>query len=174
MAGVHELEASASGGHEVKFEAAPVEPVQPELVPSSTPEPTPPPLSVSTSDDGFFQSPLPAYISLGVGAVGVGLGVLFLTQRSSATSDADSKFDVCLESQACGPSDQTEMEELDEKAATRGTLSAVSFGAGAVGLGAGLALLLMNGTTEEGPPTATGVTVQPYASANELGFWGRF
>jgi hypothetical protein len=156
----------------VKFEAVQVEVVQPEVVAAPTPEPTP--RSVSTSEDGFFQSPLPAYISLGVGAVGVGLGVLFLTQRSSATSDADSKFDACLESQACGPSDQTDMEELDEKAATMGTLSAVSFGAGAVGLGAGVALLLMNGTTEEASPTATGVTVQPYASANELGFWGRF
>jgi hypothetical protein len=170
----HELEASTRGGHEVKFEAVQVQPAQPEVVPPPTPEPTPAPLSVSTSDDGFFQSPLPAYISLGVGAVGVGLGVLFLMQRSSATSDADSKYDACLESQACSPSDQSEMEELDEKAATMGTFSAVSFGVGAVGLGAGVALLLMNGKTEEAPPTAGGVTVQPYASANELGLWGRF
>jgi hypothetical protein len=129
---------------------------------------------VSTNDDGFFQSPLPAYISLGVGAVGVGLGVLFLTQRSSATSDAESKFDACLESQSCGPSDQSDMEALHEKAATMGTVSAVSFGVGAVGLGAGVALLLMNGKTEEVPPAAAGVTVQPYASANELGLWGQF
>ncbi len=169
----HELQASASGSHEVKFEAVQLA-VQPEAVVAPTPEPTPPPLSMSTSDDGFFQSPLPAYVSLGVGAVGVGLGVLFLTQRSSATSDADSKFTACLESQSCGPSDQTDMEELDEKAATMGTLSAVSFGVGALGLGAGVALLLMNGTTEEGPPTAAGGSVQPYASANELGLWGRF
>jgi hypothetical protein len=166
----HELSVSASGGHEVRFEEVKVEEV---VVPAAPePEPTPPP--VAPSDDGFFQSPLPAYISLGVGAVGVGLGVVFLTQRSSALSDSDSKFDACLESQACGPSDQTDMEELDDKAGTMGTLSVVSFGVGAVGLGAGVALLLMNGKTEDRSKTATGVTFQPYASANELGLWGQF
>lgn len=168
----HELEASARGGHEVKFEAVQPEPAQPEPVVVPTPAPTP--LPVSTSDDGFFRSPLPAYISLGVGAVGVGLGVVFLMQRSSATSDFDNLYAACLESQSCGPSDQSEMEGLDEKAATMGTLSAVSFGVGAVGLGAGVALLLLNGKTEEAAPTAAGLTVQPYASANELGLWGQF
>lgn len=169
----HELDVTASGGHEVQFEQVEVEAAQPQAVEAPTPEPTSP-LSVSTRDDGFFQSPLPAYVSLGVGAVGVGLGVLFLTQRASATSDADNKFNACLASQACTLSDQSDMEGLDDKAATMGTLSAVSFGAGAVGLGAGVALLLMNGTTEEQPPTATGATVQPYASPSELGLWGRF
>jgi hypothetical protein len=168
----HELEISARGAHEVKFEAVQPEPAQPRPVAAPASEPAP--LSVSSSDDGFFQSPLPAYISLGVGAVGVGLGVVFLTQRSSAISDADSKYQVCLESQACVLSDQRSMEELDEKATTMGTFSAVSFGVGAVGLGAGVALLLMNGKTEEGSATAAGVTVQPYASAHELGLWGRF
>ena len=66
------------------------------------------------------------------------------------------------------------MEALDTKAARRGTLSIVSFGVGAVGVGAGVALLLMNSTTEEAAPTAAGVTLQPYASGNELGLWGRF
>jgi len=66
------------------------------------------------------------------------------------------------------------MEELDDKAGTMGTLSVVSFGVGAVGLGAGVALLLMNGKADEAPPAAAGVTVQPYASANELGLWGQF
>jgi hypothetical protein len=105
--------------------------------------------------------------------VGVGMGVLFLTQRSSATSDSDSKYKACLASLACVPSDQREMERLDQRAAARGTLSAVSFGVGAVGLGAGVTLLLLN-RKQEGSATATEVTVQPYASANELGLWGRF
>lgn len=109
----HELETSSRVAHEVKFEAVQPEPVQPEPVVAPTPAPTRSPLSVSTRDDGFFQSPLPAYISLGVGAVGVGLGVVFLTQRASATSNADSKYTACLDSQSCGPSDQSEMEELD-------------------------------------------------------------
>ena len=168
----HELETSARGAHEVKFEAVKPEPVQPE--PVVAPTPAPQPLPVAPSDDGFFQSPLPAYISLGVGAVGVGLGVLFLTQRSSALSDVDDQYKACLASQLCVSSDQREMEDLDDKAGTMGTLSVVSFGVGAVGLGTGVALLLMNGKADESPPAATGVTVQPYASANELGLWGQF
>jgi hypothetical protein len=102
------------------------------------------------------------------------LGVVFLTQRSSATSDGDSKYKACLESLSCVLSDQREMDRLDEKAGTMGTLSVVSFGAGAVGLGAGVTLLLLHGKTEAASATATGVTVQPYASANELGIRGRF
>jgi hypothetical protein len=157
----------------VKFEAVQPKPVQPEPVLAPTPQPTAPPLSASSSDRGFFQSPLPAYISLGVGAVGVGLGVLFVMQRSSAMSEFDNEFEACRESQACVPADQRQMERLDDRAAAKGTLSIVSFGVGAVGVGAGVALLLMNGKTEASA-TAAGVTVQPYASANELGLWGRF
>jgi len=170
----HELEASVRGAHEVKFEAVRPEPVQqPEPVVAPAPEPAHSTRPSSTSDDGFFRSPLPAYISLGVGAVGVGLGVVFLTQRSSATSDGNAKYKACLESLSCVLSDQREMESLDDKAASMGTLSVVSFGVGAVGLGAGVALLLLNHEAE-GSATAAGVTVQPYASANELGLWGRF
>jgi hypothetical protein len=172
-----ELEISVRGAHEVTFgwvQPAPAEPEPVQPTPDVVPAPQPAVATVSPRDDGFFQSPVPAYVSLGVGAVGVGLGVLFLVQRSSATSEADSKYDACLASLTCIPSDQSEMERLDEKAATMGTLSVVSFGVGAVGLGVGAALLLMNGTAEEGPSTATDVTVHPYASANELGLWGRF
>lgn len=172
----HELETSAGGAHGVQFESPP-EPARPEAAqpaPVLTPpaEPTAATAPVSPQDGGLFQSPLPAYISLGVGTVGVGLGVLFLLQRSSATSDADERYDACLESQSCVLADQREMERLDDEAGTKGTLSAVSFGVGVLGLGAGAALLWMDSETDEG--SASGVTVQPYASANELGLWGQF
>jgi hypothetical protein len=172
----HELETSAGGAHGVNFEATQPEPVraEPALPEPVAPAPAPSTQSVSSSDDGFFRSPLPAYLSIGVGAVGAGLGVVFLIQRSSATSDADSQYEACLESMSCTSADQRQMEDLDEKAATMGTLSVVSFGVGAIGLGAGAALLLMNGKTDEGPARAAGVTVQPYATASELGLWGRF
>ncbi|HVZ34643.1 MAG TPA: hypothetical protein VG963_19575 [Polyangiaceae bacterium] len=170
----HELETSTGGTHELKFEAATPEPVQPEPVIAPPPAPPPAPLPASTRDDGFFHSPLPAYLSLGVGAVGVGLGVLFVVQRSSAKSAANSKYEACLASQSCTESDEREMQQLDQKAAHRGTFSAVSFGVGAVGLGVGAALLLMHHGTEAASPTTAGLTVQPYASGNQLGLWGRF
>lgn len=168
----HELEASSKGTHEVRFEAAKPEPVEAPPAPVVAPAPAPSTASVSTHD-GFWQSPVPMYVSFGVGAVGVGLGVLFLTQRSAAVSDGDSKYKACLVSQTCVTSDQLAMERLDHRASTRGTLSAVSFGVGAVGVGAGVTLLLMNGK-KEASVTAAGLTVQPYAAGNELGLWGQF
>lgn len=172
-----ELEIGVSAAHEVTFGWVPPAPAPPEPAapaPVVVPPPRPATAPVTTSDDGFWQSPVPAYISLGVGAVGVGLGVVFLVQRSSATSDADARYDACLESLACVASDQAEMERLDDEAATMGTLSVVSLGVGAAGLGLGAALLLMNDTDREVSPSAAGVTLQPYASAHELGLWGRF
>ena len=169
----HELEASTRGAHEVKFEAAKPEPVAappPGPLVAPAPEPTP---SSAPTHDGFLQSPVPVYISFGVGAVGVGLGVLFLTQRSAAISEGDSKFKACLASQSCVTTDQLAMQRLDHKASTRGTFSAVSFGMGAIGVGAGVTLLLMH-DKKEAAVTAAGVTVQPYASGNELGLWGQF
>ncbi|MET0413688.1 MAG: hypothetical protein ABW217_20430 [Polyangiaceae bacterium] len=169
----HELEVMIKGSHELKFEAAQPEPAQPQPALTPAPARAAEARSMSTRDRGIFK-PAAAYVSLGVGAVGVGLGVLFLAQRSSTLSDSDSKFDACLASQACGPSDQSEMEALDDKAAKAGRLSVLSFGVGAVGLGAGVTLLVLNGRTEATPPAASGVIVQPYASTNELGLWGRF
>lgn len=175
----YEISTSAGGAHGVTFLAPQAEPEplapQPEPVqPDPGQPPAPAAVAASPHDDGFFQSPLPAYLSLGVGAVGVGLGVLFLVQRSSAQSDADSRFDACLASQSCVEADVREMDRLDEKAATMGTLSAVSFGVGAAGLGAGVALLLLSGDAEEEGPAALGASVRPYATARELGVWGRF
>ena len=172
-----ELEIGVRGAHEVKFGWVAPAPVQPEPVlptPEAAPSPEPEPASLATSDEGFWQSPVPAYISLGVGAVGVGLGVVFLLQRSSATSDADERFEACLQSLSCVAADREAMERLDDEAATKGTLSVVSFGVGVLGLGAGALLLLMNDTPEEGASQAARVTIQPYASASELGVWGRF
>jgi hypothetical protein len=168
-----ELEVIVKGAHELKFEPVQPEPVQPAPALAPAPARAPQPPSVSAGDRGIFK-PAAAYVSLGVGAVGVGLGVLLLAQRSSALSDSDSKYAACLASQACGPSDQSEMEALDDKAAKAGRLSVLSFGVGALGLGAGITLLVLNGRTEAASPAASGVSVQPYASTNELGLWGRF
>jgi hypothetical protein len=168
----HELETSSKGTHEVKFEAAKPAPVE-APPPAPVVAPAPAPTTSGSAHEGFWQSPVPMYVSFGVGAVGVGMGVLFLTQRSAAVSDGDSKYKACLASQACLTSDQLAMQRLDHKASTRGTLSVVSFGVGAVGVGAGVTLLLMQGK-KEAAVTAAGMTIQPYATGNELGLWGQF
>jgi hypothetical protein len=167
----HERDVAVKGSHEVEFQPVQPEPAQP--APVVAPAPAPQPRSTSTSDRGILK-PAATYVALGVGAVGVGLGVLYLAQRSSSLSDADDKFDACLESQACGPADQREMEDLDDKASKAGKLSVVSFSVGAIGLGAGIALLIMNQKPEPNAASASGVTVKPYASTNELGLWGQF
>lgn len=131
----------------------------------------PEPVAVQ-ADSGSSGSNIPAYVAFGVGAVGVGLGVVFLVQRSSQDSEANDLFAGCERAGSCSNATIEKIDSLDGSAATSGTLSAVSFGVGAAGLGAGLVLLLLNGGEPEAP--ATGASIRPYASFDRVGFTGTF
>lgn len=122
------------------------------------------------------KSRVPAYAALGVGAIGVGAGVAFLIVRGSHDKKAQDQYDDCLDSTACGSTEQTTIEGRDQKAATAGTISLISFGVGAAGLGTGLVLLLMGDDSGEKPLEAKvgSVKVSPYASASRWGISGTF
>lgn len=117
-------------------------------------------------------SKLPAYLSLGVGAAGVIAGGVFLGLHLDSSGQASQLFDDCASSGDCGRSEVDRIDQLDGDAATFGTVSIISFGVGAVGIGTGIALLLMQ-PKEEGP-VAKGFSLRPYASAHTLGIAGRF
>lgn len=117
---------------------------------------------------------IPAYAAMGVGVVGVVLGVVFLTQRSSSKSDAQGRYDDCLSSQACGPNDLEEIDRLDGKAATMGTLSIVSFGVGAAALGTGVVLYLVGSKGQPNEKVATKPYVGPWVGGNQVGIQGAF
>lgn len=119
---------------------------------------------------------IPAYAALGVGAVGVGLGVVFAVVRGGHKKKSDDLYDSCVESGTCGGTERGSIEDRDKKAASAGTVSLISFGVGAAGIGSGLALLLIGGGNNETPLEAQvgRVSLSPFASHNQLGLEGTF
>lgn len=121
---------------------------------------------------------LPAYVALGVGVVGAGLGTVFFLSGSSKSSDADDKFDQCVGGAPDGvcrdPSAQSEIEELDSSAASQKTLGVVGFAIGGVGIATGVTLLLLDGGRKEPAPSASGPTVKPLFGYKFVGLSGRF
>ncbi len=86
------------------------------------------------------------WVSLGVGVVGVGVGSYFGLRTFSKKSDADSHC-----GRAIGQSDATLCDaqgvDLRNQAHTAATISTVGFAVGAVGVGAGIVLLLTGHST---------------------------
>ena len=112
-----------------------------------------------------------AFSAIGVGVVGAAIGTVFLIQRGSKQSDADSAYNDC-KTRYCGPSDISKFTQLDKDAATAGTIAVVSYGVGAAALTAGLYLLL----TGHGKRTAAQQmpTFVPYVGLNQAGASVRF
>jgi hypothetical protein len=144
---------------------------QPPNSTSSTPSAvaTTPKAPSPTSDKGTqttSKPPILAYTALGVGAVGVGLGTVFLIGRSSKQSDADKGFDDC-KTRVCSRSEIDNILDKDKKAATAGTLSIVGFGVGAAAISAGIYLLL----THDSKPKTTATSTQfvPYVGPGQVG-----
>lgn len=163
--------------------------VQLELVPSATPAEPPPepapaqpvqdtPPADQPMDQGISQSTMKigAYVALGVGAVGLGLGTVFLLQRSSKQGDADDAYkafeaDGCVTERSSDCQSQaSKIAELDDSAATAGTISVISFGVGAAAAITGATLLLMNSGSDQ----AATPGLMPYASFDSVGVTGSF
>ncbi len=151
-----------------------------------TPEeatPTTEPVGVATGGDASFadqgagSSPMPAYIALGVGAVGVGLGTVFLLDRLSKQNEADELFQDggCAEDGACTGQEQEEIKDLSSQAATSGTFALIGYGVGAAALGTGLFLLF---TGDEDPEQmareSAKPSVRPLVGWRTVGVEGRF
>jgi hypothetical protein len=140
--------------------------------PVTAPAPTQPAPAQAPAHDPARESEsklnIPAYASLAVGVVGVGIGTFFIIKKSGKASDADAIAEGC----PCEQSELDEMVELDEASASAGTVSFISYGVGAVGLGVGVALLLMGG--DEHGKSGSAAPVSLWASDNRLGVAGRF
>jgi hypothetical protein len=147
--------------------AAPVVAAAPVAEPAPKPAPQQDPALEPASGPN-----IPAYASLAVGVVGVGVGTFFIIKKGSESSDADAAADECLRSRACDQSDVEHISELDDAAASSGTLSFISYGVGAVGIGVGVALLLMGG--DKGAASGHSAPISLWASDHQLGVAGRF
>lgn len=94
------------------------------------------------------KSPVLAWVSLGVGTVGAGLGTVFLIQRSSKKGDADSAFNACNPN-VCTPAQRDNVASLDKSSASAGTLALVSYGVGAAALTTGFYLLFSSNSDSD-------------------------
>ncbi|MCC6216602.1 MAG: hypothetical protein IT376_17205 [Polyangiaceae bacterium] len=116
--------------------------------------------------------PVTAYVAFGVGALGLAAGTIFGLSSSGSRSDADAKLaecgDPCLKTDPAA----RESQKLYDDAGSAQTLSLVGFGVGAVGIGAGVVLMLLGDGGET--PAAQQSFVRPYAGPGSLGVYGAF
>jgi tetratricopeptide (TPR) repeat protein len=127
-------------------------------------------VSMDTTSSGGNGMRIGSYVAFGVGAVGLGLGTVFLLKAGSKRSDADA---LCnLPDGACPVSKKAEVEALDDEAKSAATISVVGFAAGGVGIAAGVVMLLMSGKSESS--AAARPAVYPWVAGNSAGLAGRF
>ena len=82
-------------------------------------------------------TPVAAWVSLGVGVVGLGIGSVFGIQTLSSKSDADA---LCPTNRCAS---DARVRELDSSARSSATISTVAFVVGAAGVGLGTVWLLL-------------------------------
>lgn len=116
---------------------------------------------------------VPAYIAFGVGAIGLGVGTVFIIGGSGDSSDASDKFKACLANNAEGdkacrdPVAEKEIEDLDHSAARKKTLAAVGFAVGGAAIATGIVLLVLDKGSK--PSAAQRAPSRPHVTP-QIGF----
>ncbi len=145
---------------------APAPAAPPPPPPATTPPPSEPP-----ADTGASKGPnglrIGSYVAFGVGALGLAGGTVFMLQSAGKRSDADK---LCtLPNGACDVSVEDKVRSLDSDADSAATLGIVGFVVGAVGVGAGVTLLVLSSGKKEST-----ATVSPWIGLNSAGVRGTF
>ena len=119
---------------------------------------------------------IPAYVAFGLGGVGAVAGGVFAIVHGTQAKEAQGLYDGCRESGTCGSSERTSVEKHDKNATNAGTISLISFGVGAVGIGAGVALWVLGNPAPKGTLEAEvgKLKISPYVTGNDLGVLGTF
>jgi hypothetical protein len=105
-----------------------------------------------------------AWVSIGVGVVGVGVGTFFALKSRSTKSDLD---DRCNDG-VCSENDR----ELYDQGKSQANVATVGFAVGAVGIGLGTVLLLTGGKGKA--KAETGRRVTPVVGPGNVGLHGVF
>lgn len=118
----------------------------------------------------------PAYVAFGVGAVGVGAGILFTLQSASKRSDADEMYEECASRGVDGQCKKddplsSEVASLDDEAGTARTLAIVGYAAGGLGIAAGVTLLLLDMQSKS---SASEPRIVPWVGYQSAGVSGTF
>lgn len=137
------------------IEPAPV--VTAQVEPAAPPPPREEPMPVDDEGRAWWKDPIGGAL-VGVGAVGVGLGIVFLAQGSAA--DADKEMAASY----------PEYEELANKAESRGRLGVITVAAGGALIIGGIVRYATHGSSKE----STAVTTLVLPSGGGLALSGRF
>ncbi len=148
--------------------------LDPNAQPVVTPHAEPPLASESRGDAPGRASHVPAYLALGVGVLGVGVGALFGLMASSKESD----LDAACANKICPSNQQSTLDS----AKSAGTVSTVGFVVGGLGLVSGTYLYLASRVAAKTPSvnakTARSATFTasfaPYLGLDRAGITGRF
>jgi hypothetical protein len=123
------------------------------------------PPSTGIAPDRASGSKVPAFVALGFGAVGLGVGAV----TGKMSLDRVSELDEACPDKRCPSGRQADIDD----AKMLGTVSTIGFGVGVVGIGTGVVLLVLSGSTAE-KRTATGAAVGPWIGASSVGLRGSF
>lgn len=152
--------------------------------------PAPTPAAVAASDSSAAQSStstphdagvqagssnlkVPAYVALGVGVVGVGLGTYFALDAGKAADEADEMCGGSRSSCSLEPgTSRDDVESKNDQAGSSRTLAIVGFVVGGAGLAAGATMLVLS--MRESSEAAAEPKVVPYVGFGEAGLVGRF
>jgi len=150
------------------------------MAPSS--EPSVGPAKVSTTTDPLVDNAPPkghalrtaAYVSFGVGAVGLGLGTVFLLKSGSTRSDSNKLFDACLADRAnCDTNKQNAIISKDSDADSQRNVGVASLIVGGVGVAAGVTLLILD-ARQHSTAQSSAPHVTPVLGFRSVGLVGTF
>ncbi len=143
---------------------------------------TEPPPGEPDHPSGGKSLRVPAYIALGVGVIGLGVGTVFIIGGSGDSKDADKKFNACLAGnvegdKACHDADaQKAVKDLDDSAAKKKTLSVVGFAVGGAAIATGIILLVVDkgGDSKAAKHEPPRPRITPQIGFNYVGLSGSF
>lgn len=171
--GAHSLRATAPGWTSaetvVKIAEGAVETATIELTtPAPTAEATAAPQAAKPRGEAkTAPSRIAPWVAFGVGAVGLGVGTVFLMQNRSKHDEADA---ICGDG-LCPSARRSEIESLDEDGDRAATFAWVGYGVAAAGILTGATLLIVSRPSSE---PKTGSSVRPWIGAGSAGLRGRF
>jgi len=174
------LSEGGTGTLVVKLEVDPNAVVAPPPEPSQQTEPAAEPRASATPEDqppaGGSSLRTPAYIALGVGALGLGAGVVFTLQSAGKRSDADDKYAECASRGVDGQCKKddplaSEVASLDDDAGSAQTLAIVGYAVGGLGVAAGVTLLILDSQSGQ---SAREPRIVPWVGYQSAGVTGTF
>ena len=126
--------------------------------------------SADTGSDSRSTMRIGSYAAFGVGAIGLGLGTVFLLKANSKRTEANDICNVPPNNQ-CPVDRRDEVNQLDSDASSATTMSIIGFVAGGVGVAAGVTLLVLSSSAGS---DAKAASIHPWVGLHSAGIAGRF